>query len=265
MSLDDDLGRAPDAPQRTTGKRPHSTIKFPYVSLDEVTSIAETMLNQYPSGCSMIQLASALGQMPSSGAFRVKVTAAKMYGAITGRGDALTLTSVGAALADPRRTRRARVDAFLAIPLYKKMYELASEHGGMMAASPDALERTIVELGVVAGQAETARLAFQRSAKFAGFYEHGANRLIMPAHLEDEADEPGGPEPEAEPVEVAQDPVALPGKPSILIEVFKRLPDEGEPFDKDERKAWNTLLTAALDVLYPGSAAGAAETVKVDR
>jgi hypothetical protein len=131
------------------------------------------------------------------------------------------------------------------------MFEEASTRSGMMPADLRAVEQMIMRLGVVEGQAETARLAFARSARFAGFNEHGADRLVMPA-LGASAEPEPEPEPEAKPA--APTPAAsLPGKPTILVEVFKRLPDEGEPFTKADREMWTGMLEAILNVLYPDS------------
>jgi len=44
-----------------------------------------------------------------------------------------------------------------------------------------ALERDIVELGVAEKQKDRARQVFERSAEQGGFFEHGKNRLVMPA------------------------------------------------------------------------------------
>ncbi|MCU1355194.1 MAG: hypothetical protein JWM89_612 [Acidimicrobiales bacterium] len=244
-------GETADGGQR----RVNSTIKFPYVGLDEVSGIAETMLNTYGGKCSMVQLASALGQTISSGAFRVKVTAAKMFGVVAGRGDNLTLTPLGSGLVDPTSRRKARVDAFLQVPLYAAMYEEATRQGGMMPGSLQGIEQMIVRLGVVPNQSETARLAFTRSARFAGFFEHGLNRLVLPAlgavaESDESADEQME---ETPPPKPPTDP--LPGKPAILVEVFKRLPNEGDEFGPGEREAWKALLDATLNVLYRDSAA----------
>lgn len=259
MSPDTEPGMAaghedPGEEAESDSRRQNSTIKFPYVALDDVSGIAETMLHTFGGRCSMVQLATALNQKPSSGAFRVKVTAAKMFGVITGRGDSLTLTPLGTALADPAERRQARVTAFLNVPLYEKMYEEATRQGGIVPSTIKALEAMIMHLGVVQGQAETARLAFQRSAKFAGFNEYGSDRLVMPALLDSEPAPVSAPEEAGAENEQIQPAVTLAGKPTILVEVFKRLPDEGEAFPPDARAAWMTLLAASLDVLYPQAA-----------
>jgi hypothetical protein len=199
-----------------------------------------------------LQLASALKQKETSGSFRVKVTAAKMFGVVGGRGDGLVLTPLGNALVDPKRRRKARVDAFLNIPLYAALYEGAQQRSGMMPENLRTIEQEIIRLGVVENQAETARLAFTRSARFAGFLEHGKDRLIMPA-LNDVPDEDDQEHDDEGDLGNGGGEVSLPGKPTILVEVFKMLPGEGEPFEPGARRDWQRLLTATLDMLYQDS------------
>ena len=47
-----------------------------------------------------------------------------------------------------------------------------------------ALEREMGQLGVASKQTGKARQAFERSAEQAGFFAHGADRLVMPVGLE---------------------------------------------------------------------------------
>jgi len=239
-------------PEHGTIRRPKSTIRFPYVGLDEVASICETMLNTYSGRCSVVQLASALNQTARSGAFRVKVTAAKTFGVVTGRGETLVLTKLGSALVDPLTRRRAAVEAFLNVPLYRAIFEAASQRSGMMPDNIRAIEQEVVRLGVVEGQAETARLAFARSARYAGFYEHGKGRLIMPA-LGAESESAVAPPQLVEPDSAPHDEEVLQGKPAILVEIFKRLPDEGQEWTREDRYRWGTALSAMLDLIYPES------------
>ena len=227
-------------------KRAQSTIRFSYVGLDEAVTVARTVWSK-GGECSVNQLAADFDQKTTSGSFRVKISGTKMFGLITGSNEALKLTALGRRLVDDRTAAAARADAFLNVPLYKALFEYVSPHGGTLPPTSEALEKTIVQLGVVENQAETARLAFTRSAREAGYFDHGSDRLIKPSlsslgrddHKQDE-------EPDDSHDEVED---RLIGKPSIVVEIFKRLPDEGKSFG--DRDAWTKLLNASLDVLYP--------------
>jgi hypothetical protein len=87
---------------------------------------------------------------------------------------------------DPQKLKDGKVRAFYAVPLYKSIYE---RFDGRPLPPAAALERVIVELGVSQKQATTARQVFQRSAKQAGFFEHGINRLVEPVTGKRPADE----------------------------------------------------------------------------
>jgi hypothetical protein len=78
---------------------------------------------------------------------------------------------------DPAQAREARVKAFLTVPLYSAVFE--NYKGGVLPPAA-ALEREIVQIGVAEKQKHTARLVLERSAQYAGFFEHGKGRLVMP-------------------------------------------------------------------------------------
>jgi hypothetical protein len=56
------------------------------------------------------------------------------------------------------------------------------------------LERELVQIGVAEKQKHTARLVLERSAQYAGFFEHGKDRLVMPGVAPDERREQPKPE-----------------------------------------------------------------------
>jgi|SRR5580692_5707985 hypothetical protein len=81
-------------------------------------------------------------------------------------------------IVDPSREREAKVKAFLAVPLYGKLYE---HYRGKVLQPTQALTRELVLLGVAQKQADRARQTFERSASAAGFFGMGRDKLIMPA------------------------------------------------------------------------------------
>jgi hypothetical protein len=92
--------------------------------------------------------------------------------------DQVALTQLGWRIVQPHTEAVARAEAFLRVPLYRAIYERF--RGGLLP--PDvAIENEMKRLGVVPKQAEKARQAFQRSARQAGYFAHGPNRLVAPA------------------------------------------------------------------------------------
>jgi hypothetical protein len=63
--------------------------------------------------------------------------------------------------------------------LFKAIFD--NYKGGVLPSQPAALEREIVGLGVSEKVKDRARQKFEKSAEQAGFFEHGKNRLVMPA------------------------------------------------------------------------------------
>jgi hypothetical protein len=85
----------------------------------------------------------------------------------------VTLTELGKKLCDSQQEKAAKVDAFLAVPLYNAIYEAFKN---VTLPPADALETEIAKLGVAPKQKGKARQAFQRSATSAGF--SGLGRIV---------------------------------------------------------------------------------------
>jgi hypothetical protein len=88
------------------------------------------------------------------------------------------LTNLGSRITDPDQEKAARAEAFLHVPLYRRIYE--DFKGLVLPSTPAALEAMIVNLGVSPKQKDKARQVFQRSAQQAGFFAYGNNKLISP-------------------------------------------------------------------------------------
>ena len=158
-------------------KRLQSTIVFPYNSLAEAELIAETLLRQWGGSASQDQIAGGLHTTPRSGTFRNKLGAARIFGAVTVSRGNVKLTELGHRLVDPQTQKEARVEAFLAVPLYKAVYDA---YEGKSLPPDTGLEQKIAELGVSPKQSEKARQAMKSSAKRAGFFDTNRSRLIRP-------------------------------------------------------------------------------------
>jgi hypothetical protein len=109
---------------------------------------------------------------------RVQVASAKIFTLITTTQGTATLTPLGTRICDPQQEKAARVEAFLAVPLYGSIHE---KFKSTVLPPPAGLEATIGDLGVAQKQRERARQVFQRSAQEAGFFQFGSNRLVAPA------------------------------------------------------------------------------------
>lgn len=166
--------------EESADRRERSTISFPYGDLNEAISIADAInRNAGNTQCDLDQVAGWMNQSVTSGAFRTKVNAARIFGLVTTGQSKLTLTQLGQRIVDPDAEAAARVEAFLNVPLYKEIFEAYKAGGGTLPAAV-GLERHMAELGVAQKQTDKARQAFQRSAQQAGFFAAGNNRLVRP-------------------------------------------------------------------------------------
>jgi hypothetical protein len=221
-----------------------STIKFPYGDLDDAVDVAQRLHSNYGRSCSLDQLAAALGQT-ISGAFRQKVATASTFGVIQSLRRQVVLTDLGARLVDPRTEQAARADAFLAVPLYKRVFE--TYQGGRLPEDA-GLERELVRMGVSEKVAAKARQALQRSAEQAGFFRAGRDRLVKPAAgtigdvgattVQEQAAETKPPEPEA------------PAKHPLLVGLWEMLPGPREGMSTDEQAEWLEAAKVNLRLVY---------------
>jgi hypothetical protein len=172
---------APAQEQKNEDKRTRdvSTIGFPYGDLEDAILVASTLLGSGGHPCDADQLAAGINQSPSSGAFRQKIATARMFGLIETVQNKYQLTSLGFAIMDAGRQKAAKADAFLNVPLYRKVYDTFRNQ--QLPPRPLALERSFAGFGVAPKQTGNARIAFDRSAQQAGYFDQGGrDRLIRP-------------------------------------------------------------------------------------
>ena len=90
----------------------------------------------------------------------------------------VSLTDLGRQVADSEHTAEAKAEAFMRVPLYARIFE---QYKGYALPPAAALERFMREAGVSPKQTDKARQAFMRSARQAGYFAHGEDRLVRPA------------------------------------------------------------------------------------
>src|ERR1039458_1161308 len=153
-------------------KRDKSSIKFAYLPLEEAVTIAKGV-HDLGGSCEIEQLAAHLQQKPKTGSFRLKLGTTKLFGLITYSQATATLTSLGQRICDSQQEQQAKVDAFLGVPLYQRVYE---QFKGATLPPSAGLESAMVTMGVAPKQKTVARQVFARSANLAGFFWSGEGR-----------------------------------------------------------------------------------------
>lgn len=253
-----DFTAAKDAQDSSAAKltRERSTIEFPYVPLEAGLEVARAIYARCGFGsCDQDELAVEMGQT-LSGAFRQKTGAAKTFGLVEKDGrSAFRLTDLGKRIVAPETERAAKVDAFLAVPLYQQVYEKFRGHN---LPPLKALEREMATLGVGNKQTDRARQAFERSAHYAGFFDSGSDRLVRPRLDGGTPQKPDEQRPP--PVDTGGempigggggDDGAPPNKLDPIIRgLVDKLPPSGAIWPKSKRKLWLQILENSLEFVY---------------
>lgn len=254
-----DIKAKPDSGQT------RSTIDFPYNDLDAAVEVAKAVHNAGGTACESEQLAAQLKMEASGGGFRARVNGAQTFNLVTyERGGRVVLTDCGRAVVDPERERSARMQAFLAVPLYGKVYD---EFKGGQLPPPPALERAITSFGVGSKVADRARQVLMRSAKQAGFFEQAADRLVKPS-IREESSGPKGEKP-AEHSNNNSGSGNGGGKGGdgfhpLIQGLLVTLPNAGEAWPAQDRANWLTLANTAFKMIYKQGADGGEVTVKYE-
>src|SRR6185312_5285654 len=157
--------------------RDRSTIEFTYNGLDDSEEIVNAIRSVGGTGCSLVALAAKLNLSATGGGFRVRTYSARTFGLCDITRNQIDLTDLGLRLIDSSFAKQARVDAFLNVDLYGKMYEQLK---GQPLPPMAAIERMMQNAGVAPKQKDRARQVFIRSAKYAGFFDIHADRLVKP-------------------------------------------------------------------------------------
>jgi hypothetical protein len=181
-----------------------------------------------------------------------------MYKFVETSPNRLELTPLGAAVIDPATEHEAKVEAFLNVPLFRRTYE---EFEGKELPDKKSLERAFESWGVPPKQTNSARWALERSARIAGFFRHGGNRLVKPEFVRATA----GSAPPYVHRHVAE---AIVGSGSrvvvgqnewerldpILQALLRRLPNPESGWDAETFVRWLRTFAVNLELVYPTGA-----------
>jgi hypothetical protein len=244
------------------GERERSTISFPYNDVDDAVNVAKGVHTVGGSSCQWDQLAAHLGQTSTSGTFRLRMLAAKIFGVLTYEKNVVTLTPIGTRICDSTQEQSARAEAFLAVPLYKKVYE---QFKGNSLPPTSGLEAVMVTLGVSQKQKERARQVFQRSAKQAGFFGYGNDRLVMPS-IKASATAPAvtpdlqpDPDKKKKTKEEEDDEELHP----FIRGLLKKLPPADSEWPNDKRAKWLQAAVNIFDLMYTESEDDSKRTITI--
>lgn len=231
-----------------------SSVTFPYDDLDSAIGVARGV-HARGGRCAPDELAAELRYSGvNNGAFRLRVASARHFNLInTARGN-IELSALGQRVVDPQQEAAARAESFLAVTVYRQIYERF--RGGTLPPA-NGLERVLAELGVSVKQTDKARQVFQRSAQQGGYFNSGQDRLVAPAisrtatedvRREEGRQGGGGNDGGGGDDGVWQMPPAF--SESLIRGLIEKLPTPGSDWAEEKRTQWIALASSIFAMVY---------------
>lgn len=265
-----DVAAVKPAPSQKGQPKPRSEVSAPYYDLDKSIEVAKVIHEQAGGGCDRAQLAALLKYSGvKNGGFLTRVSAAKMFGLIEENSDRLKLTERAKSVLSPVRPEdaaRAKVDAFLNVELFRRVYQ--QFEGQTLPAEVGLKNLLQTSYKLVPDRVVPALRVLMDSAQSAGFFELTGNRSRMTRPLVASGDFVPPPPQEERP---RDDAVAMGGGGSgsgngtgngsgggeetgidpALLGLIKNLPPKGSKLGPKRRKALTDAFAATIDFLYP--------------
>jgi hypothetical protein len=180
--------------------RLHSETRFPGYSLADSVHVAKVIYERGGGSASPEHLASYLEyKSTSNGAYLSRVGAARVFGLIAKSGNLLVPTPLAHRILSPvypEDAKKALVEAFLNVDLFKRVYE---DFKGRELPPEFGLKNALRnQYGVVSGRVDTALRSLQESAETAGFFETrmGARTHLILPQIQSMSPRPPAPSPE---------------------------------------------------------------------
>ncbi len=253
--------KVPKRPAREA--RGQSSISFPYQDMESAIAVARAIYNAGGVALSRDQLAGVMNLAVASGNFVLKVATARMFGVVTVEGGKYALSPLGFEILDKdeNRQKKARAEAFLNVPLYKRVYD--EFRGKQLPPRPLGLENTFEKFGVAPKQKSTARLVFDKSATSAGFFPNGPDRLIEPiigpsmsktyGSIEEIIEDDEGVSRSNAPRSMQNTPPDNSGRHPFIQGLLDTLPEPQTNWAMEGRAKWLQAAANIFDLIYKGS------------
>lgn len=262
---------APKTGSTPAGPRSRSTsgVSYPYFDLDTSVKVAQEIHSRGGGQCSPDQLAAWLDyKSVKSGTYNTRIAAARNFGLIQSVGGKFSVTDRGLKIVAPvmpEDALSAKVEAFLAVELFSKVFEqfrgkqLPPESGlkNLFRAEPYL---------ILPDRIDPAVRVFLNSADQAGFFSttNDRTRLIEP-HAGRQAPPPASISAEEQKqkeevqLPVAEKPKAAAnagadgtgGVHSAIIGLLRELPPPGSSWAAPKKKRFLDAFKATVDFIYP--------------
>ena len=223
-------------------------LAYPFIPLTDVIEMLRLVKAQ-GGRYRFSDLAAALEQSKSSGAFRGRTAAGRMYGTVETVGNQVVLTKLGERICSPGSEAEALAEAFLRVPLYRALFEKYARDGGRL---PDdaTVEYDMVNLGVPEARVKMVRRVFMRSAETAGYFSTDHDRLIRPMTSTGSiTGNASAPEPKEPPVVPTGETVPIAEHPLIKM-LVSGLPPAGTRLPEGQLRRWLDAAESGLRLIY---------------
>lgn len=255
------------------GPRPRgvSGIASPYFDHDTSLKVADVLHNVGGGRCAPDFLAVKLGYTSiRSGTFLTRVAAARAFGYITTENGNFTVTERALhALSPvlPEDRINAKADAFMAIPLFARLYE---DYKGRTIPPEIGLKNLFLNnYKILADRVPVAVRVFMNSAEQCGYFQAGRDRLIRPVAAAARPD----PMANLPPAKVAASTAELHaqmgvgerrqggggggdggGIHSALVGLLRELPKPGASWTPEDQQDFISAFTGLIKFIYPAKA-----------
>lgn len=250
--------------------RKASTIGFPYQDLETGISVCRAILGAGGVPLTRDQLAGAMKLAAGSGNFVLRISTARQFGLIENKDGKYQLTDLAFSIVDndEKRVRTAKAEAFLTVDLYRRIYD--EFRGRQLPSRPHGLEQSFVQFGIAPKQKDKARHAFERSAKQAGFFTHGEDRLVEPVISSGPTPStPMGEQRRPEQTFAARRAESDAPQQSTTYHPFiqgllETLPHPNDVWSMEGREKWLSAASNIFDLIYKTESHESAEPTKDD-
>jgi hypothetical protein len=259
-------------PEKNTGSGDSKTsigrsgITSPYFDLAAAIAVAQSIQQQGGGTASPEQLAHWLGyKSTKSGTYMIRISAASKHFGLINTGSNITLTERAKTILSPvmpEDALAAKVDAFLAVPLFSKVHEHFK--GAQLPPEAGLKNLFLNSYKVLPDRVAQAVRVFLNSAEQAGFFSTSGDRsrLIKPVAMQptQPAHPPHGhdnappktdsPPPQEKPRTGGGDG-GVGGVDTAIIGLLRKLPVQGVTWTAAEQKRFLTAFTHTIEFLYP--------------
>lgn len=243
------------------GSAARSGLNAPYFDLDSSIKVAEVIYNRGGGQCSADQLAAWLDYSTTrSGTYLTRVSAAnKHFGVIEQNGDRFSITERGKTILAPVMPDdavNAKVDAFMSVPLFAKVFE--NYRGSQLPPEVGLKNLFQNTFKILPDRVPQTVRVFMNSAEQAGFFlaTGDRSRLVRPSSASQSVSKQAAPKEESDtPASSNQDRPKSGGGDgpsgvhSAIVGLLRELPAPGSPWPG--KKRFKEAFMATLDFIYP--------------